>query len=208
MNSLAILLMATAAAGADPQPIAPVTASPFGSYTYTEPAPESRPSLFGRFRNALSSKSSTTSSGTVSSPAYQVTGTGTSAAPRVISTETAIPSARRIAPSGSSTEPPLADAVPVTTPAAPVTARPVTPPTFVTQPTYTYPAPATTPAPESSRPRHFPRLHKLFGGSSSKSNQALPEDAIVTQQVVTPSAPVSAVPVIQGQPQRMPLGNP
>jgi hypothetical protein len=190
MNSLAILLMATAAAGADPQPVVQGTVTPYGSYT--EAAPESRPSLFGRIRNALSSKSSTASSGPVY-PTYQpaTSVAPITLAPSVISTQTAVPSARSFAPGGSSAEPPLADAVTTTAPATRVEVRPATPTTVVTQPTYTYsyPAPVTTPAPESNHPRLFPRIRKLFSGSSSKSSPALPEDVIVTPQVGTPVAP-------------------
>jgi hypothetical protein len=212
MNSLALLLLATAATGADPQPVVQETVLPVGSYTYTEVAPESRPSLFGRIRNALSPKTSTSPSATFSGPAYPAGGSATSPvplAPSVISTETTIAPARRFAPSGSSAEPPLADTVPVTTPAPPAEVRPATPPAVVPQPTYTYPAPAVTPAPESSRTRLFPRIRKLFGSSSSQSSQALPEGTIVTTpQIATPPAPAPTAPVIPGQPQRMPLGKP
>jgi hypothetical protein len=197
MNSLALLLMATAAAGADPQPVVQETIIPAGSYTSTDAAPDSRPGFLGRIRNALGSKSSAT-------PTYPASGPGTT----VIGTSPTVSPPLRYVPSGSSAEPPLANTVPVTTPAPAADVRPATPPAVVSQPVYTYPAPTPAPAPESNRPRLFPRVRKLFGGSSSQpSSQALPEGMIVTPQVVTPT-PAPAAPVIQGQPQRMPIGNP
>jgi hypothetical protein len=192
MNSLALLLMATAATGADPQPVVQETIIPAGSYTYTEAAPDGRPGFLGRIRNALGSKPAPT-------PTYPAGAT------------TPVP----LAPDGSSAEPPLADTVPVLTPAPPATVRPATLPAVVTQPAYTYPAPSMTPAPEPNSRTRFPRLHKLFGGSSSQSSQspqALPEGMIVTTpRAVAPAAPPpapAAAPVPQGQPQRMPIGNP
>jgi hypothetical protein len=191
MNSLALLLLATAATGADPQPVVE-TVIPAGSYTYTEAAPDSRPGFLGRIRNAIGSKPSPT-------PTYPAGVT------------TPVP----LAPGGSSAEPPLANTVPVTTPAPLAPVRTAAPPAVVTQPTYTYPAPSMTPAQEPNSRTRFPRLRKLFGGSSSQSpqsSQALPEGMIVTTpQVITPAAPVpvpTAAPVPQGQPQRMPIGNP
>jgi hypothetical protein len=206
MNPLVTLLVAAAATGADPQPVVQQTVSPVSSYTYTtEDAPDSRPGFLGRIRNALGSKSSSTSTGTYSSQGYQV---GT---PTVISTTTAVPSAPRFVTSDSSREPPLADSVPVTTPAPVPQVRPVTPAPVVTQPTYTYPAPSAASSSDSNSRVRFPRLRKLFGGSSSQPSQALPEDVIVTPQVaapVAPPAPAPIAPVIQGQPQRLPIGNP
>jgi hypothetical protein len=198
MNPLVTLLLATAATGADPQPVVQQTAAPVASYTYTDAAPDSRPGFLGRIRNALGSKSS-------EAPPATYTATPVPATP-----------SRRFMPSDSSPEPPLADTVPVTTPAPPVevrpappaVARPTTPPPVVTQPVYTYPAPVTTPAPESSRARMFPRLRKLFGSSSSQSTQALPENVIATPQVVAPPVTTPATPVNPAQPQRMPIGNP
>ncbi|HEX5273599.1 MAG TPA: hypothetical protein VFW33_24050 [Gemmataceae bacterium] len=203
MNPLVTLLMAAAATGADPQPVVQQTAGPVASYTYSDTESESRPGFLGRIHNALHSKSS-------SGPAPL--------APSVISTSpTAAPS---FVPSGSSAEPPLADTVPVSTPAPTADVRPVTPqpavisqPTY-TQPTYTYPAPASYGTGESNDRVRFPRLRKLFGASPSSSQpyQALPQGYVVTTpQTVTPTAPAPAapaVPVIRDQPQRMPVGKP
>ncbi len=208
MNPLVTLLLAAAATGADPQPVVTETVTPVSSTTYADAAPDNHTGFFGRIRNALNGKSSPAPETYSSQPYYGGPG---------VTAETTVPSAPRFVPSGSSAEPPLADTVPVTTPApvqAPVNVQPVAPPPVVAQPTYTYPAPAATGTAEPSRSKLFPRLRKLLGGSSSQPSQALPEGAIVTPQYSAPPAPtpapapVQAAPVIQGQPQRLPIGNP
>ena len=203
MNSFVMLLVATAATGADPQPVVGETVTTVSSSSYTETAPEARPGLIDRIRNVFSSKPSSTSmtypAGTFADSAAPVSGPRPSAAPvplapSVISGPAVAAPTRRFAPSGSSAEPPLADETPVTT-SAPAAAPP---PAAVPLPTYTYPAAEATGATETNRPRLFGRIRKLFGGSSSQPSQALPVDFVPGAGTVAPSAPV----------QRSPIGNP
>jgi hypothetical protein len=185
MNSLVVLLMATAATGADPQPVAQQTVNSGTTYTYTEAAPENRPGLIGRIRNALSPKSSTPSvQGSPYPPVggTQVWGAAVPVAPSVVSSEKVTAPTPRFVPSGSSPEPPLADATPVTTAAPPVEPRveprPATQQPTVSVPTNTYPAPTETTTAEPNRPRFFSRVRKLFGSSSGQPSQGLPVDTI------------------------------
>ncbi len=179
MNSLVMLLVATAATGADPQPVVQQTVTPVASSTYTEAAPENRPGLIGRIRNAFSPKPSSPPVGTFSDSSYPLSGSRTWGAagpitPAVIPPEAMAAPTPRFVPSGSSPEPPLADPTPVTTAAPPVEPRPAIPQAAVPVPSYTYAAPDASGPAESNRPRFFSRIRKLFGNSSNQPSQALP----------------------------------